>query len=74
LLAPAARGALGPERDDDGRISNVSQPTLTVVPPAVDRPNDTAVFLCPGGGYTFLSNAREGQQYAALTCPVSPRH
>lgn len=64
--APAARGELGPERlENDGRIANVSQPTLTVVPPAVDRPNGTAVILCPGGGYTFLSNAREGQQYAA---------
>lgn len=64
--APAARGTPGPERlGPDGRIANVSQPTLTVVPPAVDRPNGTAVILCPGGGYTFLSNAREGQQYAA---------
>ncbi|MFG6486748.1 alpha/beta hydrolase [Roseateles sp. BYS78W] len=64
--APAARGDLGPERvEPDGRIANVSQPTLTVVPPAVDRPNGTAVIVCPGGGYSYLSNAREGQQYAA---------
>lgn len=64
--APAARGALGPERaEEGGRIANVSAPTLTVVPPAVDRPNGTAVILCPGGGYSFLSNDREGQQYAA---------
>lgn len=64
--APAARGDLGPERlEDGGRIVNVSTPTLTVVPPAVDRPNGTAVILCPGGGYSFLSAAREGLQYAA---------
>ena len=64
--APAARGDLGPERlEENGRIANVSLPTLTVVPPAVDRSNGTAVILCPGGGYTFLSHAREGQQYAA---------
>jgi acetyl esterase/lipase len=64
--APAARGDLGPERmETDGRIANVSLPTLTVVPPAVDRPNGTAVVLCPGGGYSILSMAREGQQYAA---------
>lgn len=63
--APAARGSLGPERSEGGRLSNVSVPTLTVVPPAVDRPNGTAVILCPGGGYTFLSADREGQQYAA---------
>lgn len=63
--APAARGDLGPEREAGGSLSNVSQPTLTVVPPAVDRPNGTAVILCPGGGYTNLSAQREGQQYAA---------
>jgi acetyl esterase/lipase len=64
--APAARGDLGPERvDAHGAVSQVSVPTLTVVPPAVDRPNGTAVVLCPGGGYSYLSWAREGEQYAA---------
>lgn len=64
--APAARGDLGAERGDaSSSIANVSQPTLTVVPPAVDRPNGTAVVICPGGGYTNLSMNREGQQYAA---------
>jgi acetyl esterase/lipase len=67
--APAARGDLGSERvDAHGAISNVSLPTLTVVPPAVDRQGSaqgTAVILCPGGGYTYLSWQREGQQYAA---------
>lgn len=67
--APATRGDLGPERvDANGSIANVSQPTLTVVPPAVDRhlsPHGTAVILCPGGGYRYLSWQREGLQYAA---------
>ena len=64
--APAARGDLGAERvDANGAIGNVSVPTLTVVPPAVDRPNGTAVILCPGGGYSYLSWQREGLQYAA---------
>jgi len=64
--APAARGEIGPERvEAGGRIANVSQPTLTVVPPAVDRPNGSAVVLCPGGGYSILSTNREGLQYAA---------
>jgi acetyl esterase/lipase len=63
---PAARGDIGPERvDANGSIGNVSVPALTVVPPAVDRPNGTAVILCPGGGYSYLSANREGQQYAA---------
>lgn len=63
--APAARGPLGPEKlEEGGRLSNISSPTLTVYWPAVDRPNGTAVIICPGGGYGMLSNDREGIQYA----------
>ena len=63
--APGAKSGLGPERFEDGRTSNVSEPTLTVYGPAVDRPNGTAVIICPGGGYVRLSTQREGEQYAA---------
>ena len=62
---PDAKPGLGPEHVDDGRVSNVSEPTLTVYGPAVDRPNGTAVIICPGGGYVRLSTQREGEQYAA---------
>ena len=62
---PDAKPGLGPEHVDDGRVSNVSEPTLTVYGPAVDRPNGTAVIICPGGGYVRLSTTREGEQYAA---------
>ena len=55
---------IGPERGKDGHISNVSEPTLTVYGPAVDRPNGTAVIIAPGGGYTNLSTDREGVQYS----------
>ena len=62
---PAAKGPLGPEElGEGGRISNVSVPTLEVVRPAIDRPNGTAVIICPGGGYGLLSYEREGVQYA----------
>jgi acetyl esterase/lipase len=61
---PNARANPGPERHDDGNISNVSQPTLTVYPAAYDRPAKTAVIICPGGGYEFLAYTREGTQYA----------
>ena len=60
---PGARD-IGPERAKDGHISNVSEPTLTVYGPAVDRPNGTAVIIAPGGGYTNLSTEREGVQYS----------
>jgi len=60
---PGARN-IGPEKLRDGVYSNVSEPTLTVVPPAVDRPNGTAVIVIPGGGYSVAVTAREGDQYA----------
>ena len=62
--APGARTSSGPERLDDERISNVSVPTLTVYPASYDRPARTAVIICPGGGYEYLSFTREGHQYA----------
>ena len=55
---------IGPEKVGDGYTSNVSQPTLTMVGPAVDHPNGTAVIICPGGGYVRMATAREGDQYA----------
>ncbi len=62
---PGAKSNLGDEvHDNEGRISNVSVPTLTVYAPAVDHPNGTAVIVCPGGGYSRLSTEREGVQYA----------
>lgn len=63
--APAAKGPLGPEKlEEGGRLANISEPTLTIYWPAVDRPNGTAVIICPGGGYGILSHDREGIQYA----------
>jgi acetyl esterase/lipase len=61
---PNAKTTLGAEKLVGGRISNVSEPTLTIYSPAVDRPNGTAVIICPGGSYSLLSNQREGVQYA----------
>jgi acetyl esterase/lipase len=61
---PNAKNNLGEEKSGDGRNSNVSVPTLTFYGPAVDRPNGTAIIICPGGGYGNLSTDREGVQYA----------
>lgn len=62
--APAAQGPIGPEKDNGGWITKISEPTLTVYPAAVDRPTGTAVIICPGGAYAGLSREREGVQYA----------
>lgn len=61
---PGAKPVVGEECSDNGFITKVSVPTLTFFPPAVDRPNGTAVIICPGGGYNGLSSVREGSQYA----------
>jgi len=61
---PGAKPGVGPEKNEGGSLSAVTEPTLTVFAPAVDKPNGTAVIICPGGGYRFLSNEREGVQYA----------
>jgi acetyl esterase/lipase len=60
---PGAK-AIGAERNAGGKVANVSEPTLTVYGPAVDKANGTAVIICPGGGYVNLSVEREGAQYA----------
>jgi len=62
--ALGAKTVLGDEVQKDGSFTNVSVPTLTVYAPAVDKPNGTAVIICPGGGYEHLTNEREGVQYA----------
>lgn len=38
------------------------KPTLTAYKP--ERPNGTAVVVCPGGGYGFLADDHEGKQVA----------
>lgn len=62
---PDAKPELGPNKvDAEGRTTNITEPALTVYPAAVDRPNGTAVIICPGGGYVRQSTRREGEQYA----------
>lgn len=50
--------------DATGRISEVHEPTLTIWAPPAGKANGTAVVICPGGGYAFLSAQREGARYA----------
>lgn len=50
--------------DGSMRISRVSRPTLTVFKP--EKPNGTAVIICPGGGYVRLSIEKEGFAVARL--------
>jgi acetyl esterase/lipase len=45
---------------DVKRVTNVTEPTITVYKP--EKPNGTAVIVCPGGGYSILAIEHEGTQ------------
>jgi len=45
-------------------VYNVSRPTLTLFEPAPGTSNGTAVVICPGGGFHFLSMKNEGIEVA----------
>jgi acetyl esterase/lipase len=45
-------------------VYNVVRPTLTVFSPADSVANGTAIIICPGGGFHFLSIDNEGNDVA----------
>jgi len=59
-----AEKRIEPKNDKDVlRVTNVTEPTLTVYRPAPPvTPNGTAVLVCPGGGYGILAIEHEGTQ------------
>jgi acetyl esterase/lipase len=66
--APGEKGDIGAETDQpqksDGvtRITNVTQPTLTLFPAPAEKANGAAVIVCPGGGYNILAWNKEGTE------------
>ncbi|MBI3220016.1 MAG: alpha/beta hydrolase [Bacteroidetes bacterium] len=46
------------------RISDVTEPSLTVYQPEARIANGTAVIICPGGGYWILAAGHEGADVA----------
>jgi hypothetical protein len=71
--APGETKEIGPEeyrppqpnqKSDVKRLTNVSQPTLTVFQPAHGKGNGTGVIICPGGGYSILAWDLEGTEVA----------
>ncbi len=53
-----------PETSVDGRVRNVSIPTLTVFRPNPSAATDVAVIIAPGGGFEHLSIGNEGYAVA----------
>jgi acetyl esterase/lipase len=70
--APGDTADIGPEKVTAGKpgqspiqsITNVSHPTLTIYRPAKDKDTGAAVIVAPGGGYTNLAWAKEGEDAA----------
>lgn len=49
-------------------VRNIAQPTLTAYLPAPSLANGTAVIICPGGAFHFLSIESEGTAVAHWLC------
>ncbi|MSU50327.1 MAG: alpha/beta hydrolase [Opitutus sp.] len=56
---PGLKTDAGPEKEENGRFSNIHHPTLTVYPPA-GRANGTAVIYAAGGGYVRVAVGANG--------------
>ena len=44
------------------RLTNVSEPTISIYSPSKDKANGRAVIVAPGGGYSILAIEHEGTQ------------
>lgn len=49
-------------------VRNIAQPTLTAYLPSASMANGTAVIICPGGAFHFLSIESEGVDVARWLC------
>lgn len=61
---PTSNGLSETELNEDGRISNVTTPELTVYLPDSAVNKGIAVIICPGGGYARLAIDHEGHDFA----------
>lgn len=62
-LKPAAVTEKAVKSDGITRLSNVTQPAITIYPPK-NKTTDAAVVICPGGGYSILAYDHEGTELA----------
>ena len=45
-------------------IINISEARMLAFPAAKDSANGSAVLICPGGGYSGVSQIKEGEEFA----------
>ena len=67
--APGDSSTIGPEQwgrpgERSKRVTNVTEPTLTVFHPDQDVDTGVSVIICPGGGYKALMMDYEGEDVA----------
>lgn len=69
--APGETGDIGPQRELPPRgekkvirLTDVSEPTITVYQPPKEKANGCCVVICPGGGYQILAWDLEGTEIA----------
>jgi acetyl esterase/lipase len=62
--APGEPSGIGPEKDQPGRITDVTVPTLSLYPAPAEKNTGVGILVCPGGGYRFLSFEHEGTKVA----------
>lgn len=63
---PTSNDVSTPEKNNNGRISDVSEPDMTVYLPEKSINKKIAVIICPGGGYSILATQHEGHEFAKL--------
>jgi acetyl esterase/lipase len=57
---PGLRADATPEKEENGRFTNIHRPTLVVFPAAAGKANGTAVIYAPGGGYIRVASGVNG--------------
>jgi acetyl esterase/lipase len=71
--APGEKGDIGEQKalptppnetNPITRLTNVSDPTVTIHSPPKQTANGAAVVICPGGGYSILATNLEGDEVA----------
>ncbi|HSU68669.1 MAG TPA: alpha/beta hydrolase [Tepidisphaeraceae bacterium] len=62
--APGDSSQIAKEDWQGKKVTNVTEPTLTIYRPAKDKDTGVAVIVCPGGGYKVLMMSYEGEDVA----------
>jgi len=61
---PTSNGVTSTEKNENDRISDVTEPDITIYLPEKTANKKTAIIICPGGGYARLASQHEGHQAA----------